>query len=176
MQLRFIAIVFLLLLLSGCDNPEFILQKTMFNCEKNNSCDCIIGTENPHSGKSFCRLDKSMNFGPGINYIIPKEFQGKELRIVIKGWMRSNRAYSNAGVIVSTNEGQNTISWQGMHLRHFVKDLNNWCYFNDSLLIAAGFNGKKYSGISIFALLNDSQGEVVDFDDFEITLKYKDKF
>lgn len=148
----------------------------MFNCEKANSCDCAVSTNDPHSGNSFCRLDKQLSFGPGLNYMIPKEFLGKELRIVVKGWIRSNRPFSNAGVIVSTNEGPNTVSWQGIHLRHFVKDLNEWNYFNDSLIIAAGFNGKKYTGISIFALLNDSQGEVVDFDDFEISLKYKDKF
>lgn len=165
-----------LLLLSGCDNPEFVLQKTMFNCEKANSCDCIIGTNDPHSGKSFCRMDKQMGFGPGLNYSIPKEFQGRELRIVIKGWIRSNNPFSKAGVIVSTNEGDNTRSWQGIHLRKFVRDLNTWNYFNDSLIIAAGFDGNKYTGISIFALLHDGQGEIVDIDDFEITLKYKDKF
>ncbi len=176
MAIRFIVCIVMMFLLLGCENPEYILQKTMFNCEKSNSCDCTISTENPHSGNSFCRLDSKAGFGPTLNYMIPEEFQGRELRIVVKGWVRSNRVFSNASVIVSTNEGKNTISWQGIHLRHLIKYLNEWCYVNDSLVIAAGFNSKRYTGISIFPILSTSEGETFDVDDFEVTLKYKDKF
>jgi hypothetical protein len=164
------------ILFSGCENPEFILQKTLFNCEKATSCECKVMSANPHSGNALCRLDTKMSFGPGFSYAIPNEFQKKELRIIIKGWIRSNRVFSTASVIVSTTEGADVLSWQGVPLRNYVKDLNQWNYFHDSLIVAAGFNNRNYNTISVYAYLGEGEGEVLDFDDFEITVKYKDKF
>lgn len=164
------------LFLAGCSNPEFIIQRKTFNCESPANSNGKMVSGNAHSGNSFVRLDGPMNFGPGYDCAIPEIYVGKELRVVMTGWLRSNYAQSNVAIVISTYDEEKRLSWQTVPLRNFVKDINKWSLFTDSLLIPASFDGRKYKSISIYTLLGDSKGEVADFDDVEITLKYRDKF
>jgi hypothetical protein len=128
-----------------------------------------------HSGNSFSRMTSSSNFGSGYSLIIPDSLRGKEIKVSVEGWIRSNLSQSKSTIIISSSKQDSVLNWCPLWLSASIAQPNKWCYFKNSVVIPKNFNGIQYTKVSVYGFLGGDAGtEIFDLDDFNITFKLAD--
>ncbi len=122
----------------------------------------------------FSRIYIHDKCGLQIIYKLPKEYQNKELWVVVRGRARTNYAHSNANISLNTRsiDGQ-MLCWKATRLRYYFTDINKWCHFKDSIFLTNSLFDKTHYTITTFAFLGNSGSELFDMDSLIIDIKQK---
>ncbi len=90
-----------------------------------------------HSGMHFSAIDSAHPFGIGLESLFPEVSRGKNVKLKISGWVKSEVAFDEAVFVLSLKEKDENLLWKGINLGPLVLENNQWFYFSDSLNIPA---------------------------------------
>ncbi len=168
-----IILPFFILLIFSCDDKYQTFDSKLVKADsKSSSSDTIISDSIQKF--SFSRLRRPETQGLRASFIISPAQRFKQLYIVVNGKIRTNYAYSNSTISISAEDSlKNILIWRAIFLRYYYTEINEWCYFKDSIFLPNNFDGKYYSKISAFTLLGPSSSENFDIDQLNVEIKEK---
>lgn len=119
----------------------------------------------------FSELFHPASNGLISNYVIPKEINEQELKIVFKGKARTNYVHSAASIVVAIlSEDKAALSWTPVNLQYYFTELNEWCDFRDSVIVRHEAWQKPFYYINTFAFLGNTNGEKFDIKELEVEI------
>ncbi len=175
MYFNFLLYIFLLLVITSCNEKYEMVANKLIISDSNNIQTAELKTDSI-IGYKFSRLTQQNSHGlfflHGLDSLNPKA----EYEVVFKGRARTNYAHSNAYINVCAYDDKGTVlSWNGLSLRYHFTEVNEWCRFKDSVHLKNESWDPLYSKIQVFAFLGNSDKEIYDVDSLEVFIKRSEK-
>ncbi len=168
-----IFLIVTLFFLAGCSDKYQVIQSITVtpNINKPTGDTIILDSTKKFY---FSRLRAKGTGGLIGTYKVTADHVNKQLYIVVSGRVRTNYAHSNSTITVAVNDDQkNTIVWRAMSLKYYFTEINKWCPFKDSIMLAPNTDGKYYNEISVLTFMGPSESENFDIDTLKIQVKEK---
>lgn len=129
---------------------------------------CLVHDESDPNNK-YIRIDSTVVYGFGITYLIPDSIKDSDIKLIINGKMRESDN-NNGSIAISINDFKDSlVYWTQLSSTNYIRVLNNWGEFRDSLIIPKSINNSKTKVLKIFPFKNRGKG-TYDVDDLVIEL------
>ncbi len=124
-----------------------------------------------YKGSGYNHLDRHKVFGDDFFYELPDSLLCKDIRIYIKGFIRTNNTNAKHSIIISLKgKNRENYRWHQMDTRKYCNVADQWCIINDSTQIPRGQNIHKNASLEILGF-GPKYKSTFDLDELEITLK-----
>jgi hypothetical protein len=118
---------------------------------------CLLIDENNPSNR-YIRIDSVVQYGLGMDYLLPDSLKDSNLKIIVSGKMRESINYKGCIAFNLTNSKDSVLSFIIVKSETYVKHLNTWISFKDSLSISKGVNNMTAKNLRIFPYKNSGAG------------------
>ena len=145
------------------------LEKRVLDAEDTVSRSAMVQGD-AHSGKYFSRTSGANQYGMGTVFKITDSLVGKDLRVCVDFWVRTNNSQPQQSFAVALHDGDNVISWNEIMINKKQIPINQWVNVKDSITIPAYLISK--AGLNVIAYPFNPKGIAV-FDTDDITLIFK---
>ncbi len=174
MLTKFFLYFFILFIFVACSDEYTLIHEDIVTVNKSKLRDDTL-LHDTILNSNFSRLTKPNSYGLESAFKVSDEFKNKQLRIIFKGKGRIDQVYTKSSIVIAilTGDSNKVLIWKAMSLKYAYTDVNQWCWFADSIEVGPTYLNKTFSYIDVSPYLGDTQIEKFDMDTLTVQIKAK---
>jgi hypothetical protein len=142
-----------LTVLFGCAKEE---KKKPFEMDLNLTGEMLqvntqtVIQDEANANNFYSKVDSIVKYGYGYKLILPDSLKETNLKVIISADVKETESISGEFVISINEPNMNNLYWGNRPVAVYLKDLNIWKPYKDSIIIGSNQNPKKNSHLYIF--------------------------
>lgn len=128
----------------------------------------LVDSVEGYSGSHYSIADPGFQFGLGLESCFPETVQGKNVKMLVEGWIKSNVASDRALFVITLQNESATVFWKAINLQELLTRSNTWANFSEQIKVPASFTK---TGIIKAYLWNDDNKDTIAIDDLRFSFE-----
>ncbi len=128
----------------------------------------IVRDNNARSGTHYAVTHQGLPYGLGFEDRFPETTRGKNIRILVRGWVSSNASGKAGSYVITVVDEGKTVFWKAVDLSQKLLNAKQWFQFREEILVPASFTRK---GLLKAYLWNSDGNDTLAIDDLSFTFE-----
>ncbi|MEJ2594586.1 MAG: hypothetical protein P8100_05555 [bacterium] len=128
----------------------------------------IVRDSNARSGTHYAVTHQGIPYGLGFENRFPEALRGKNTRVHINGWVRSDVSGKAGSYVITVINRGKTVFWKSVDLSQQLLSAKQWYAFHEEVLVPASFTSQ---GLLKTYLWNNDGNDTLAIDDLSLTFK-----